>query len=69
MRSYVKELGLDVEMPSEKTVDDVVRHIMARLGVVGRQGNPRLKFIPLSIFTREHRQNQRAYQDHGCGIA
>ncbi len=35
LRGYVKELGLDVEMPSEKTVDNVARHIMARLSEIG----------------------------------
>ena len=32
LRSYVKELGLDVEIASEKRVDSVVRHILAKIG-------------------------------------
>ena len=32
LRDYVKELGLDVEVASEKKTDAAVRHILARLG-------------------------------------
>lgn len=38
LREYVKELGIDVEIPNEKKVDSVVRHILSRIGdAVGEQ--------------------------------
>jgi len=32
VRQYVKELGLDVDLPSERKVESVVRHILSRIG-------------------------------------
>jgi len=32
MRKYVKELGLDIEVASERKVDSTVRHILSRIG-------------------------------------
>ncbi len=35
LRSYARELGLDVDIASEKRVDSVVRHILAKIGEAG----------------------------------
>jgi DNA-directed RNA polymerase beta subunit len=37
-RQYAKELGLDVELPSKRKVDSVIRHIVAKLGEADGEG-------------------------------